>query len=703
MASWRGLLIGLLGVGILSAPSLGAASWRDKVSPSVLRWIDSGSPDEHVVLVSIRSGPQTQLAANSYAAASHTAWLSTTRQIVAEVGVWAAVENTFSLRRTGGTTWELGLPYVHELGVLSVRSTADGVRQLAQLASVYAIHDGGTPLPAPGPFGAGTGPAATPPATPNALFTVPSAAAEELGGWMAALGWRYVALESIVISGDAESPLRLSAPAFALAAPAYDLVGFGVSDLDRRAVEETGTSLPNALRAAAWTSASDYVLTVGDLAALVEAMRQVGADGVAIAPVTMAGQSRFLYVLLRSAAGAGWASLSVPGPGTSTTQDALPRGDAPAEIVATRGSYADRIVVQWQPLAGASSYEILRTASALGTYDPIAIVSGREFSDADVQTCIQYSYVARSIADAGLGMESTRTVGFVGGVPMPPAQIWADGALDAATIRVEWTPSEGATGYDVMRTQYMTGSTKVAAQQYMVAAVLEPSFVDTDVIVGQTYLYRVFAHNGCGQSEQSPQAKGTALYSLPSPAGTLAPPSWSEVTRGEPYGEVVVSWTAMQNADSYIILRSLAYGGPYTEVARVAGTVWRDVDVELCGDTWYRIQSVSGDAVSPPTPIMYGSYGYRPVAPEHVRASLATYSQSIRIDWAAVDDAISYQISRAPTKDGPFAVIASSVAELYYLDEGLSPGQTFWYKVRALNPCGCSGELGAVSGSTAGN
>jgi fibronectin type 3 domain-containing protein len=178
------------------------------------------------------------------------------------------------------------------------------------------------------------------------------------------------------------------------------------------------------------------------------------------------------------------------------------------------------------------------------------------------------------------------------------------------------------------------------------------------------------------------------------------PPSWSETTRGQPYGEVNVSWTAVRGADSYIILRSLAYAGTYVEVARVTGTMWRDIDVELCGDTWYRIQSVSGGVVSAPTPIMYGSFGYRPVAPERVRASRATYSQSIRIDWAAVDDAMSYQILRSPTKDGPFAVIVSSVTDLYYVDEGLPPGQTFWYKVMALNPCGCSGTQESVSGST---
>jgi hypothetical protein len=677
--------------------------WPDKLAPAVLRWIESGATDERVVLVRVEGGSGMQLVANSYASASHVAWLSMEQAAAADMGLWSTPQKTLSLLRAGGVTWELGLPYVHELQALVVRGSRDGIRQIAQLESVVAILDGAAAVPAPAfSTTTGLGPAEGSLTQPAALLSLTSASGNDLVAWMAELGWRFLAKQDVATSDDLDMPLRLAAAPLTVAAPSYDLVGLALRDLDRQAVEQAGASLATALLNATWVQPPDYALTAAGLAELLEAMEQTGADAVAIAPIGMVGQTRFLYILLRSATGGGWASLAAPGPGASTTRDALPRGAAPTEIAATLGSYTDRVFVQWQPVGGASSYEILRAETPGGAYDPIGVVTENSFADTDVQTCTQYSYVARSIADAGLGVESARAAGYVGRVPMPSARIWTNGDVSSGAIRVEWTPSDGATHYRLMRSQYMTGSKTVAAQQYGVAEVTDPVFLDTDVIVGQTYLYRVFSLNGCGRSEQSAQAKGMSSYAPFVPSSPLEPPAWVETTRGEPYDEVVVSWTAVRGTDSYVILRSLAYAGPYNEVARVTGTLWEDLDVVLCGDYWYRVQSVVGSVVGAPSAILYGSCGYRPGNPDRVRASRGTYSESIRIDWAEMDFADHYQISRAPTHDGPFATIAQPVMGLYYVDEGLSPGQEFWYKVRAVNDCGCSGDNGAVRGSTSG-
>ena len=701
VTSLRALAVCFALAAISSSVAFSAATWRDKVAPAVLRWIDSGSQEERELIVRVGTGSGSAEALSSYAATSHLAWLSEERAATAGIGIWAEFERTFAVQRAGSAVWEMVLPYVHELRSVLARASADDARQVAQLSTVVAILDGAAAVPGLGPFtGARVSPAAAAPPAPSGLLALTSVSGEELEAWMSTLGWCYLTRQDIAISEGLETPIGLSSSALALGDSAHDLVGLAVSDEARLQLDANGATLSSAFVSASWAAPSSYAPTVADLSRLLEAMEQMGADEVGIASITLRGDIAQLYILLRSAEGAGWASLAAPGPGTSTTQDALPRAEAPTEVFATLGSYADRVVVQWRPVLGASTYEILRAATNSGAYEPIGIAEETTFQDTGVETCVQYSYVARSISHGGVGWESSRAVGFVGRVPMPPTRIWTDGGAVAGAIRVEWTPSDEATRYQVMRTQYMTGSTMVAAKQYTLAFTSDPSLLDTDVIVGQTYLYRVFACNGCGQSELSPQAKGVALYSLPPPAGELMPPSWFETTRGDPRYEIIVSWTAAQGADSYIVLRSLSYGGEYVEVARVTGTAWHDDDVELCGDYWYRIQSVSGSAVSTPSPILYGICGYRPVAPERVRASHGTYSQSIRVDWAAVDDASSYLVSRAPSKDGPFAVIATGLVELYYVDEGLSPGQAFWYKVRAVNPCGCSGDLGAASGST---
>ena len=62
--------------------------------------------------------------------------------------------------------------------------------------------------------------------------------------------------------------------------------------------------------------------------------------------------------------------------------------------------------------------------------------------------------------------------------------------------------------------------------------------------------------------------------------------------------------------------------------------------------------------------------------------------------------AVAYDVSRAAAREGPYATIAESVPTTSFVDEGLVPGQEFWYKVKASNPGGCSGDLGPAYGAT---
>ena len=100
------------------------------------------------------------------------------------------------------------------------------------------------------------------------------------------------------------------------------------------------------------------------------------------------------------------------------------------------------------------------------------------------------------------------------------------------------------------------------------------------------------------------------------------------------------------------------------------------------------------------SPTVYGSFGDRPPGPEGLQATLGAYETSIRLEWNATPDALVYHIMRAPAEDGPFAGIGSTTSDLSFVDQGLPPGQEFWYKVKASNPCGCSGDRGAVKGTT---
>ncbi|MEW5825736.1 MAG: hypothetical protein AB1778_02810 [Candidatus Bipolaricaulota bacterium] len=695
----RIVLMGVLSLGFVALALTAAGTWRDKVAPSVLRWIDNGTTEERTVLVSVLGISSTDVQHEAYAATSHRAWLSGGREAASQVAQDAVVENTLALLRADGMAWEIGLAPIYGLGLLVARGAGSQIRALAQRNDVLQVLDGMacTPTP-PVPEGASSSEIAL--AAPKDLLAFSSVAAGDFWSWMSSLGWRYVSRGDIVTSEDPEAPLTLSPSPILMDTSSVEIVGLALADADRLALEQSGMTLTGALADSSWAEATSVSVSVSQLAGLLEAMEQTGADGTAMASVKVDGAIHPVYVLVRTATGAGWASVGLPPSGTSTTENRLPRGSAPGMASASRGSYGDRILVEWKPAAGASTYEVLRAERAGGAYEPVAVASGLSFQDRDVETCTPYSYAIRSLNSGALGLETVSTPGYVGLVPMPPTRIWTDGGTQAATVIVQWAPVEGATSYRLMRTQPMSDQPRVPAQQYDVYSGPEALFVDTDVVVGQTYNYRVFAENGCGKSELSPQAQGMAFYDLPPDPTRLSPPSWFDATRGRPYGLVMVSWSTVRGAESYRVLRATSYRGTYEPVIETDSTSWEDRDVVLCGDYWYRVQALAGEEESAPSKTIYGSYGYRPAAPEGVRASMGTYTNSIEVTWLPMEDTEVYNVSRAPAREGPFATIATGITETRYVDEGLEPGQEFWYKVKASNPCGCSGDSGAVYGAT---
>ena len=89
--------------------------------------------------------------------------------------------------------------------------------------------------------------------------------------------------------------------------------------------------------------------------------------------------------------------------------------------------------------------------------------------------------------------------------------------------------------------------------------------------------------------------------------------------------------------------------------------------------------------------------GFRPAAPMGLSATSGTFVDRIRLAWEPVPDASGYEIWRSSTADGTYARIGITALPAYD-DIAISPGSTYWYKVRACNRAGCSAFTDPVSG-----
>ena len=84
-------------------------------------------------------------------------------------------------------------------------------------------------------------------------------------------------------------------------------------------------------------------------------------------------------------------------------------------------------------------------------------------------------------------------------------------------------------------------------------------------------------------------------------------------------------------------------------------------------------------------------------APKTVKTVIVSGS-SIKIGWSKVTGASGYQIYPAPSAKGTYKLVKTIAAGKYsYINEKLTPGKTYYYKVRAYKTSGKSKIYGSYS------
>jgi len=247
-------------------------------------------------------------------------------------------------------------------------------------------------------------------------------------------------------------------------------------------------------------------------------------------------------------------------------------------------------------------------------------------------------------------------------------------------ITLSWTPSAGATSYNIYRgtTSYGQSATPIAA------GVTGPSYVNTGLTNGVTYYYRIAAFSTLGNSAEGNQAAATPLPPPAVPTNLTASPG---------NAKAILSWTAGATATSYSIFRgTTSFGQSATPVATgVVGTTYTDTGLTNGVTYFYRVAAFNGGGNSAES----NQASTKPIAPPAIPTGLTATAGtgSVTLNWTASAGATSYNVYRGTVSGGESATpIAMGVAGTTYTDTGLTHGTTYYYRVAAFNAGGNSAE-----------
>jgi glucuronoarabinoxylan endo-1,4-beta-xylanase len=162
-----------------------------------------------------------------------------------------------------------------------------------------------------------------------------------------------------------------------------------------------------------------------------------------------------------------------------------------------------------------------------------------------------------------------------GGGAVPIAPTGATAAAADSEVALSWNSVGGATGY------YANRATASGGPYTRLTSTATASFVDTGLTNGTTYYYVITAYNAAGIGARSSEVSATPRQS--GPGGLL-------VSLGD--ARVTLTWNAASGASSYNVKRSLAAGGPYTNLATPAQNSYTDTAVTNSTTYYYVVSAI---------------------------------------------------------------------------------------------------------------
>ncbi|MBS2022910.1 MAG: fibronectin type III domain-containing protein, partial [Deltaproteobacteria bacterium] len=386
----------------------------------------------------------------------------------------------------------------------------------------------------------------------------------------------------------------------------------------------------------------------------------------------------FFYVV-RAANAAGTSTDSAQASATTHPPATAPPA-TPSGVTATGG--VQQIAISWTASTGTTSYIVLKSSSASGTFTQLATPTSTSATDSGLADHATFFYAVQAVGSGGTSASSTP----VSATTAPAAPTGLTASATGADVNLAWAGSAGAAGYVISRSLTSNGT------YAQIGTASTATYTDTTASPGVTTFYEVSATDGTTTGAASAFASATTQPATPT--NVVATPGNTQA---------VISWTASTGASVYEVRMSTTSG---TGFAFAGTSTASPLTISgLTNDTKYffivRASNAAGDS---------GFAGEVNCTPRNVLAAptvsvSAVGDGSVTLTWTSVSGAVGYAVHRGTSAGGESTTnYLDRDASLTYTDNtafGSAPapvnGTTYFYYVRSRNTQGYSLPSNEVS------
>jgi fibronectin type 3 domain-containing protein len=266
---------------------------------------------------------------------------------------------------------------------------------------------------------------------------------------------------------------------------------------------------------------------------------------------------------------------------------------------------------------------------------------------------------------------------------LPPENISAR-SLANGSISLAWDRVGTETGYVIYRSESQTGTYTAAGR------VDVTSYIDTGVVLGNTYYYRVSAVKNNVESEKS-----STVVSALAEISSLASPGGLAVT-GQTENSVSLSWQAVSNATGYKVYKGSSSGAVNEYVVEVASASYTVTDLTADTSYYFTVSAVYEIGESLPSAAVQGETSLS--TPQGLSVTGQT-ENSVTLSWQAVSGAAGYKVYKGSSSDA-VNEYAAETASASCTVTGLAASTSYYFAVSAVYEDRGSLLSAAVQGET---
>ena len=350
-----------------------------------------------------------------------------------------------------------------------------------------------------------------------------------------------------------------------------------------------------------------------------------------------------------------------------------------------------RPTLKWNAVTGAAKYEVYRARSRSGEYIKYSTVTGTSYTNTSyIENGNTYYYKVRALKSDG-------TAGAWSSIVSVTYRAASTGTLSAPAVTggndsqgrptLKWNAVSGAAKYEVYRARSKDGD------YIKYSTVTGTSYTNTSYIEdGNTYYYKVRALKSDGTAGAWSSVVSVTYKQ------TLSAPT---VTGGnDAQGRPALKWNAVSGAAKYEVYRARSKSGDYIKYSTVTGTSYTNTSYIENGNTYYyKVRALKSDGTAGAWSSIV-SVTYRAASTGTLPAPAVTGGNDSQgrptLKWNAVTGAAKYEVYRARSRSGDYIKYSTVTGTSYTNTSYIEDGNTYYYKVRALDANGTAGAWSSI-------